>query len=256
MSAERVTIDGVPLDALDRRALLGMYSTHLTSGRDALFVGFYAALLLRAKTDTDYLEDLRAADVVYADGAGAVLALRILGKTHGVERLATTDIWRDFVTIAADMQRDFAVIASEGDSLATFVAEISALGGNVVSQRHGYFESEVERREAMVAIRESGAGVVFIGMGAGKQERFARALMGIPAGASSGQLLITIGGLADHVANKTMRAPQLVQRLGFEWLWRTIQEPRRLFKRYFAGNAYFLGRVLRQAIGARVRRRA
>jgi N-acetylglucosaminyldiphosphoundecaprenol N-acetyl-beta-D-mannosaminyltransferase len=61
-----------------------------------------------------------------------------------------------------------------------------------------------------------------------------------------------VGGSIDVVAGVTRRAPALVQRVGLEWAFRLVQEPRRLFRRYLVTNARFLGLVAREA----ARRRA
>ena len=60
-------------------------------------------------------------------------------------------------------------------------------------------------------------------------------------------LIKTAGGLFDHLAGKTRRAPTLVQRLGFEWLWRLLMEPRRLFWRYLTTNPRALVAILRNS---------
>lgn len=54
-----------------------------------------------------------------------------------------------------------------------------------------------------------------------------------------------VGGAFDVLAGKTKRAPRLWQRLGLEWLYRVLQEPRRLWRRYLVTNTLFIGMVVR-----------
>lgn len=252
MNVERVFIDGAPIDAWNRPTLLARYVESLEGESDVLFVGFYAALLRQSALDGQYLADLAGADVSYPDGAGAVLALRLLGGHRSVERLSTTDIWRDVVAIGSDLGRSFAVVASDDASLQVLLAEMREAGGTIVYARNGYFESAEVMENVAESVRESGADVVFVGLGSGRQERFARVAMSIEAASGTSQVFFTIGGLADHVSKRTSRAPLFVQRAGLEWLWRTAQEPRRLFRRYLYGNGYFLYRLLRQYLRQRI----
>jgi N-acetylglucosaminyldiphosphoundecaprenol N-acetyl-beta-D-mannosaminyltransferase len=60
-----------------------------------------------------------------------------------------------------------------------------------------------------------------------------------------------VGGAFDVVAGKVKRAPQWVQRIGFEWMYRLMQEPRRMWKRYLHGNTGFILLTLREWRGSR-----
>ena len=59
-------------------------------------------------------------------------------------------------------------------------------------------------------------------------------------------LVVGVGGSFDVIAGKTRRAPRMMQRMGIEWLWRLLQEPRRMFKRYLVGNMRFTALVCRE----------
>lgn len=98
-----------------------------------------------------------------------------------------------------------------------------------------------EEDEAVVnRINDSGAGLVFIGLGAPKQDLFAfdhrdriRAVQ------------VCVGAAFDFHAGKLSIAPQWMQRNGLEWLFRLIQEPRRLWRRYLVTNTLFVMKFLR-----------
>ena len=61
-------------------------------------------------------------------------------------------------------------------------------------------------------------------------------------------LAIPIGGSLEVIAGNKLRAPVLLQNIGLEWLFRLLQEPRRLFKRYFVTNCQFLGLLIRELL--------
>lgn len=85
-----------------------------------------------------------------------------------------------------------------------------------------------ELTELAAMINDSGASIVWIGLGTPKQEIFAAAL----APLLHGKLIITIGAAFDFYTGKVRQAPKWVQRIGLEWFFRLLQEPRRLAPRY------------------------
>lgn len=106
-----------------------------------------------------------------------------------------------------------------------------------------------EDAEVAARINASGAGIVFVGTGCPRQEEFAwRQRHAIAA------VQMCVGAAFDlHAGVKTM-APGWMQRHGLEWLYRLVQEPTRLWKRYLVNNSVFLALWLRQAMTTRPRR--
>jgi len=93
--------------------------------------------------------------------------------------------------------------------------------------------------------------MLFVAMGTPRKETFLAehaTELGVP-------LLVGVGGAVDVVAGVTRRAPVLWQRLGIEWLYRLLQEPRRMFRRYAVTNARF-ALLLAGSLLARLTRRA
>lgn len=92
-----------------------------------------------------------------------------------------------------------------------------------------------ENEEIVKMINSSGADIIWVGLGAPKQEIW----MNKNSGKVSG-LMIGVGAGFDYFAGNIKRAPSWMQKYSLEWLYRLIQEPRRLFKRYFVTNSKFL----------------
>jgi N-acetylglucosaminyldiphosphoundecaprenol N-acetyl-beta-D-mannosaminyltransferase len=98
-----------------------------------------------------------------------------------------------------------------------------------------------EEREAHYAmIRDSGADLVWVGLGAPKQEQW----MAQAAPELGNTILLGVGAAFDFYAGTVRRAPSGMRRLGLEWLYRLCQEPRRLWKRYLVTNSLFIGYAL------------
>lgn len=96
-------------------------------------------------------------------------------------------------------------------------------------------------------IRDSGANLIWVGLGCPKQERWiARHKDQLPAGVYFG-----IGAAFAFHAGEVSQAPAILQKFGLEWAYRIAAEPRRLFKRYFTYNSLFVWYTLRDRFGRR-----
>lgn len=99
--------------------------------------------------------------------------------------------------------------------------------------------SEDESARTSEAIEASGVGVLFVGLGCPKQERWMAAQRGRLSCA-----MVGVGAAFDFLAGAKAQAPGFLQRRGLEWLFRLACEPRRLWRRYLVGNARFLFHAL------------
>lgn len=103
---------------------------------------------------------------------------------------------------------------------------------------------KLERKELVERIKVSGAHLVFLGLGCPRQEVWAyeyRNLLKIP--------ILAVGAAFDFHAKTVSQAPKVMQDLGLEWLYRLIQEPRRLWSRYVLLNPLYVWNILLQFLG-------
>jgi exopolysaccharide biosynthesis WecB/TagA/CpsF family protein len=96
-----------------------------------------------------------------------------------------------------------------------------------------------ERQGLSERIQASGAALVFIGLGCPKQDLLAHDLRGPVRG-----VWVCVGAAFDLHAGVKRMAPAWMQRLGLEWFYRLVQEPRRLWRRYLVTNTIFLAKVV------------
>jgi N-acetylglucosaminyldiphosphoundecaprenol N-acetyl-beta-D-mannosaminyltransferase len=107
--------------------------------------------------------------------------------------------------------------------------------------------SKSEDRSIVARINDSGADIVWVGLGAPKQERW----MADHREALCAPILIGVGAAFDFHAGLIRRAPRFLQRSGLEWLFRLCMEPRRLWRRYLTNNPQFLIGLIAQGAGLR-----
>jgi exopolysaccharide biosynthesis WecB/TagA/CpsF family protein len=196
------------------------------------FVNAHAMNLVAA--NNAYYDSLSAADVLLRDGSGMAILLRRLGLAPGLNMNGTDFIPR---LLAAYKGRRVAFWGTEETYLLNAVRHCEATYSvNVVSAHHGFADVD-----AYIALaREFQPELVVLGMGMPKQEAVAARLAnsGVPC------LIVCGGAILDFLGGKVSRAPQWMRRLGCEWVFRLISEPKRLFTRYVVGNPMFLLRTL------------
>ena len=197
--------------------------------------------LLAAKHNPAFRQALLGADLVLADGVGVVYSAKILGrplkgKVPGIDFAQRLLAW-----MARHGKRLFLLGAKPG------VAELAAANlkdahpGLIVCGTHdGYFR---EDGPVVEEIRAAAADVVFVCLGAPKQEKW-MARWGRHTGA---RLAIGLGGALDVFAGNVERAPESWRKLGLEWAYRLSREPKRI------GRMAKLPLVLTRSLGARLR---
>ena len=189
----------------------------------------------------DYLDALNNTDLLLNDGIGIKIASRMTGSAVR-ENMNGTDFIPKLLGLAADQKHKVFLLGGKKGIAETAEANIRKHTPHIdiVGTASGYFDHD-EEQNLIQAINDSEATVLVVGMGVPYQElwlsRHKPLLEGI-------RISVAGGAILDFMANNVPRAPQWMRRLGMEWLFRFIQEPRRLFRRYFIGNFLFFYHLL------------
>jgi N-acetylglucosaminyldiphosphoundecaprenol N-acetyl-beta-D-mannosaminyltransferase len=196
--------------------------------------------------DLEYREILRHSRLVLADGIGMKLAGRMLNRNIRQNVNGTDLLPRLCTALEAEGLGIFLLGGKPGvaaDVERWVVEKFPALP--VCGTQHGFFAGE-ELPEVLARIRASGAKVLLVAFGVPKQEKWISAHLE-EAGVA---VAMGVGGLFDFYSGRISRAPAWVREIGMEWAYRFLQEPRRMWRRYFLGNFIFLTRVVRERLGA------
>lgn len=201
-----------------------------------------AAKLVAMESDKMLQDDVSSSDLVLADGMSVVWASQLLGPALP-ERIAGIDLMFSFLELANEHGYGVYCLGATEEILETVVANIKKdyPKAVVAGARNGYFKEEDEEGIA-TAIKAAAPHFLFVAMTSPKKENF----MGRWGEHMNVPLVHGVGGSFDVYAGKVKRAPVVWQKLGLEWLYRVIQEPRRLWKRYLVTNTKFVWLVFRQ----------
>jgi len=205
--------------------------------------------VMEAHDDPAYMAVMNDADLVTSDGMPLVWALRRQG-IRGAERVYGPTLTAEF---CAEAERRGIRVGFFGGSPHVLSAMIDRLKDRWPQLLITYQESppfrplSAEEDAAVIsAINASGTQVLFVGLGAPKQERWMAEHVG-----SVRAVMVGVGAAFDFLAGAKRQAPMLAQRAGLEWLFRLATEPKRLWKRYAKHNPRFVFLFARQLVQRR-----
>ncbi len=198
------------------------------------------AKLVHMQADAALRASVIACDIINVDGMGVVWGARFLGLSIP-ERVPGIDLFEHLLALAA--QRGYPIfLLGARQEVVERVARVCARrhhGLNIAGFHHGYFWDD---EDALVRkIRQSGARMLFVAVTSPLKENFInkwKHVLGV-------DFVMGVGGTFDVIAGGVRRAPRWAQAAGMEWLFRLVQEPRRMWRRYLTTNVQFAWMLLK-----------
>lgn len=242
----RVWIAGVPVDVLDMAGAVNRVMEAVGRPGGAQVCTVNLDFVVSAQNNPEVTDVLRRSNLNLADGAPVAWLARLIG--HRLPRVAGADLVPLIAGAAAERGAPVFFLGGEEGAAEESARRLRIRYPSLSVA--GCYEpplgaaEELPNAEMVRSIRESGAAIVLVGLGHPKQERWIaqnRAELG-------SAVAIGVGGCFDFITARRRRAPRWVQASGFEWLFRLVQEPRRLFTRYARDAAWLVvltARVLR-----------
>lgn len=193
-------------------------------------------MILSAKSNPDFAEIINSAELVIPDGIGVQLGLKILG--HNVRRIAGIEFGRKLIDKFASQPTAFVGAKPEIIQKAVENLKKEVPNLNAVYVQDGYFKDDDRVLDELIAANPK---LVLVALGSPKQEIFISKAKNLLPNA----LFIGLGGSFDVWSGVVERAPEIWQKLGLEWLYRTVKEPKR-FKRIFPTLPLFVLKVFKE----------
>jgi N-acetylglucosaminyldiphosphoundecaprenol N-acetyl-beta-D-mannosaminyltransferase len=244
-----ITMMGCRIDNLSMEETLGRIEDFIRSGKPHQHVVVNVDKLVKASRDDGLRRIINDCALVNADGMPVVWASRLLGKPLK-ERVTGVDLFEALMRRSGERGWRVFLLGARREVVAQVAETYRRRYPQLViaGWRDGYWQGEAEEAEVAAQVRASGADLLFVAIGSPKKEQFLerwQATMRIP-------FAMGVGGTFDVATGRVKRAPRWMQRAGLEWFYRFLQEPRRMFRRYFIEDMAFLWLLLKEA--ARMRR--
>ena len=222
----RQQLFGIDVDALRLDEVVERCVVAVDKRRPVTIGVINAAKIIKLRKDPELAASVINSDLVLADGQSVVWASRLMRRPLP-ERVAGIDLFERLLEQASARGDAVFFLGATDEVLARMLDRVARdyPGLRVAGSLNGYFPWETAG-EVSSRIRASGAQLLFIGMTSPRKERFLDQF----GDASGAMVRHGVGGSFDVLAGVTRRAPAAWQRLGMEWLYRVLQEPRRLWK--------------------------
>lgn len=230
---------GCPIDNLSFDETLQRIEEFVENGGHHYQISINVDKLLKYRSDPAMREVVDRADLLNVDGQPLVWASHLLG-TRVKARVTGIDLMEAVITRSARKGWRVFFLGARPEVVRQvtdrYRREFPQL--RIAGSRDGYWTS-TEEEGVVRAVRAAEPDVLLVAVSSPKKEHFIREhveRLNVP-------FVMGVGGSFDVIAGVTRRAPRWVRDLGFEWFWRFLQEPRRMWRRYFVEDVRFLSVV-------------
>jgi N-acetylglucosaminyldiphosphoundecaprenol N-acetyl-beta-D-mannosaminyltransferase len=193
-------------------------------------------------TDKEYFDVLNCGDYIFPDGIGVNIACKLL-KDPLLENINGTDMLPFICELADKQSYSMYLLGGKPGVAEKMKINLQSKYNNlqIVGVQDGYFDKDKDNNSVVEKINESKADILLVAFGAPIQEKWIEA----NNHRLNAKVQMGVGGLFDFFSGGNKRAPKWMREVGLEWVFRIMQEPKRLWKRYVIGNPVFLYRVMK-----------
>lgn len=243
---KRIVILNTVIDVLDIQQTITLVEKYVKTKTPLHLMGVNADKINEVNHNERMKQIVNSCGVINADGGSVVFASKLLNNPLP-ERVAGIDLMQSLVKLSAQKGYSVYLLGAKQEVVekTSKVLKEQYPSLKVVGIHNGYFK-ETDWPMISNELKEKEPDFVFVGITSPLKEYLIEYLQDD----DNKSVFMGVGGSFDVISGKISRAPLLMQKIGMEWIFRVIQEPRRLFKRYFIGNSIFVVNI----IGERLRR--
>jgi N-acetylglucosaminyldiphosphoundecaprenol N-acetyl-beta-D-mannosaminyltransferase len=246
----KLNVLGVGVNTIGLAATIDTIAGWIKRGERHYVCALNVHSVVESLSDPELRRIHNAAGLATPDGMPLVWLLRQAGFT-GSERVCGRDLMNGVMRKGLETGYRHFLLGSTPETLSRLERHLlAAFPGVEIAGRLSppFRRLTAEEDEKIVdAINRSGSQIVWVGLGAPKQERW----MAAHLGRVDANVMIGVGAAFDFLAGTVREAPPLLQRCGLEWAFRLAMEPRRLWRRYLLTNTRFVARIFVETAGFR-----
>ena len=222
MNHKQVTILGVPFIHTNQNDFVQLLKQRIESEQKTFVVTANPEIVMKANEDSNYMDTIKQANYIVADGIGVVKAAKILNQPLP-ERVTGYDTVMDLLSLANEHRYRIYLLGAKQEVLEKAVNKINTNypNANIVGSHNGYFDWNHNQIAEEVASLQPD--IVLVALGLPRQEQWiAQHIANFNKG-----IFIGVGGVFDALAGEVKRAPEIWQKLNLEWFYRLVKQPSR-----------------------------
>lgn len=243
----RKKIQGYEIDLVNFDEAIKISKSAIQNGENLHVVTINPEMIELAGKNAEFANTLKNAELVIPDGVGIKLALKFKGINQ--EQIRGVDFSYKLIELCAENNYKLALLGAKEEVIQIvkekLLCEFKNL--NIVFLQNGYFKNEDEVAKNLINTQPQ---VILVALGAPRQELIISKLKA----KLNGAVLVGVGGSFDVFSGTVLMAPVIWQKLGLEWLYRTMKQPER-FKRIFPTLPIFLFKSIIEGIREKIFRK-
>jgi N-acetylglucosaminyldiphosphoundecaprenol N-acetyl-beta-D-mannosaminyltransferase len=222
-----VDILGIKFSSLDDDEFKKLILSFIESNKCNTIFTPNAEMLVMANENPEFKKVLYESDLNIPDGIGITLLAKRKGRV--IKRFPGIEAMEKILSLAEIYGFPIFFLGAKEEVVEKLVENVKLKYPKllVAGFRNGYFSDE-EEKKIIKMINESGAKILFVALGAPKQELFINKYKGV----LKVKIAMGVGGSFDVLSGVKRRAPWMFRKLGLEWFYRILQEPKRIFVRF------------------------
>jgi len=247
-TAQKVSFLGLPFDNLTVSEALDRIEEFIHEGVPRKIFTPNVSLLMSSQRDMFLRSVYQSCDMLTVDGMAIYYALHLLGTPVKASASASL-LFYPLLALAQQKGYGVYLLGAREEVVCDAVERLTTEfpGIRIVGWHNGYFDIN-DASEVVEDIRHTQPDILLVGMSSPLKERFVEMhlqAMNVPVS-------LGVGGMLDIAAGRAQFAPEWVRKMCIEWLYRLVQEPRRLWKRYATTNSRFLWLLLKEVVKQRL----
>ncbi len=228
---ERISIMGVPISNLSNEETVDLLTERVTNNKKTIIYTPNTEIVMMCQKNEKLSSIIRQGDLVLPDGIGLVVGSK-LKRVPLKERVTGVDTSLALVEVAKKHNKKVFLLGGKPGVAELAMKKLNeSHEGIVVGCHHGYFKgvhlgAPGDGEEAVVIeqINRSGADILFVGLGSPNQEQWIYSNQSLV----NTNTIIGNGGTIDVLSGQVRRAPVVFQKIGLEWLYRLVKDPKRI----------------------------